>query len=179
MVDGRWIGGNTDIDGFLQPLLERTSLSGLRASILGGGGAARAAAVGLSLHGCLVRVHARTHAQAETVARLASVDVGPYPPARGSWDLLVNCTPVGMYPQVDETPMAADDLTGRYVYDLVYNPLETRLLREARRARCQTIGGLDMLVGQAMEQFLWWTGVGPSAQVMREAAAARLAEYAR
>ena len=60
---------------------------------------------------------------------------------------------------IDETPIAARHLTGRCVYDLVYNPPLTRLLREAAPAGCQTIGGLDMLVAQAHEQFDWWTGV--------------------
>jgi shikimate dehydrogenase len=179
VIDGRWHGGNTDIDGFLQPLLDRASLPGLRASILGSGGAARAAAVGLVASGCRVRVHGRNAAQAAQVAALASAHVGPYPPEPGSWDLLVNCTPLGMHPRVGESPMAAGDLTGRYVYDLVYNPSETRLLRDAGRAGCQTIGGLDMLVGQAREQFYWWTGMRPPAQVMREAATARLAEFER
>ena len=108
---------------------------------------------------------------------VTSAEVGPYPPERGSWDLLVNCTPVGMYPHVDETPVDAADLTGRYVYDLVYNPTGTRLLRDAARAGCQTIGGLEMLVAQAQEQFYWWTGVRPPAGVMREAALKRLAEF--
>ena len=91
--------------------------------------------------------------------------------------MLVNCTPVGMYPRVDETPIPATHLTGRYVYDLVYNPPETRLLKEAAEAGCQTIGGLDMLVAQAREQFLWWTGVSPSVEMMRAAAERQLAEF--
>jgi shikimate 5-dehydrogenase len=91
--------------------------------------------------------------------------------------VLVNCTPIGMYPRVDETPLAADLLTGRYVYDLVYNPTTTRLLREAALAGCQTIGGLEMLVSQAREQFHWWTGTKPAVGVMREAALKRLAEF--
>ena len=72
----------------------------------------------------------------------------------------------------------ADRLTGRYVYDLVYNPSVTRLLREAAARGCQTIGGLEMLVAQAREQFQWWVGARPPA-VMREAALKRLAELAR
>ena len=103
--------------------------------------------------------------------------VGPWPPAAGSWDLLVNCTPIGMHPQLDETPVAAAALTGRLVYDLVYNPPATRLLRDATAAGCQTIGGLDMLVAQAQEQFDWWTGAQPPAGVMRGAASKRLSEF--
>jgi shikimate 5-dehydrogenase len=64
------------------------------------------------------------------------------------------------------------------VYDLVYNPPATRLLRDAARMGCQTIGGLDMLVAQAHEQFQWWTGTRPPVGIMREAALKRLAEFA-
>ncbi len=103
--DGRWIGGNTDASGFLEPLQERVALAGLRASVLGAGGAARAVAVALASSGCAVRLHARNRQQAEETAMLTSVELGPWPPEPGSWDLLINCTPVGMYPRVDETPI--------------------------------------------------------------------------
>ena len=170
---------NTDVEGFLRPLAERVPLRGLIASILGGGGAARAVAVALTSSGCRVRVHGRNRANAEQVAAATATAGGPYPPEPGSWDLLVNCTPVGMHPHVDDTPLDAADLTGRYVYDLVYNPTRTRLLREAARDGCQTIGGLEMLVAQAEEQFHWWTGVRPPTGVMRQAALERLAEFMR
>jgi shikimate 5-dehydrogenase len=109
---------------------------------------------------------------------IVSGDAGPWPPEPGSWDLLVNCTPIGMHPDPDRTPVEAGALTGRLVYDLVYNPKTTRLLREAKAAGCQTIGGLEMLVAQAHEQFQWWTDVRPPAGVMRAAAERRLAEFA-
>ena len=83
---------------------------------------------------------------------------------------------MGMHPHLDETPIPADLLTGRLVYDLVYNPMTTRLLRDAASAGCETIGGLEMLVAQAHEQFRWWTGTRPAAGVMRAAALKRLAE---
>ena len=179
VADGRWIGGNTDAMGFLEPLQERVSLEGLRVSVLGAGGAARAVTVALASSGCLVRLHARNRAQAEEVAVLTPVELGPWPPEPGSWDLLINCTPIGLSPRVDETPVPKEQLTGRYVYDLVYNPTATRLLRDAAAVGCQTIGGLDMLVAQAREQFRWWTGTTPQAGVMRGAALERLAEFAR
>jgi 3-dehydroquinate dehydratase/shikimate dehydrogenase len=179
VVDGKWIGGNTDASGFLEPLQERIALNGLRAAVLGAGGAARAVIAALGSTGCSVRLHARNRAQAEEVAVMSSVEIGPWPPEPGSWDVLINCTPIGMYPRVDETPLPGDQLTGRHVYDLVYNPAMTRLLREAASAGCQTIGGLEMLVAQAREQFQWWTGTKPVTGVMREAALKRLAEFAR
>ena len=179
VVEGRWIGGNTDARGFLEPLQERVSLAGVRASVLGAGGAARAVIVALASSGCEARLHARKREQAEAIAALTPVKIGPWPPEPGSWDLLINCTPIGMYPRVDETPIAADALTGLHVYDLVYNPSTTRLLRDAAAMGCQTIGGLEMLVAQAREQFQWWTGSTPQTDVMRNAALERLAEFAR
>jgi shikimate 5-dehydrogenase len=167
--------------GFLEPLQERLPLAGagLRASVLGAGGAARAVTVALASSGCSVRLHARNREQAEEVAILTPVEIGPWPPEPGSWDLLINTTPMGTYPHVDDTPIAKEHLTGKYVYDLIYNPSVTRLLRDAAAMGCQTIGGLEMLVAQAREQFQWWTGAKPQAGVMREAALKRLAEFAR
>lgn len=175
---GRWAGMNSDVPGFLQPLIERqVPLAGLRASILGAGGSARAAALALVSTGAIVTIHARDRAKAEAVAQLAGASAGAYPAPRGSWDLLVNCTPLGMHPRIGDTPMPADNLTGGLVYDLIYNPQETRLLKDAAAAGCATIGGLDMLVAQAVEQFQWWTGRRPSAASMRDAALARLSEF--
>ena len=178
-MDGRWIGGNTDAAAFLRPLRDRVPLAGTRIAVLGSGGSARAVVAALAGTDARISVHARSRARAEEVAMTASGSVGPLPPEPGSWDLLVNCTPVGMFPDVGATPIEAAALTGRYVYDLIYNPPTTRLLREAAAAGCQTIGGLEMLVAQAAEQFEWWTGVKPPAGVMREAALKRLAEFMR
>src|SRR5205823_4089856 len=117
-----------------------------------------------------VTVHARDRQRADRVASLSGASSGDWPPARGTWDVLVNCTPIGMHPHLEETAIAAADLRDGVVYDLVYNPEVTRLLREAAAAGCQTIGGLDMLVAQAMEQFRWWTSIAAPAAVMRAAA---------
>jgi 3-dehydroquinate dehydratase/shikimate dehydrogenase len=176
---GRWTGDNSDGQGFLDPIREQLPLTGLRASLLGAGGAARGVAIALASNGAAVTVHARNPARAADVAALVSGSVGAWPPEPGGWNVLVNCTPVGMYPYVDETPLAADRLAPGIVYDLVYNPPATRLLREAGAAGCRTIGGLEMLVGQARQQFEWWTGVRPSTSVMREAAARRLLDFTR
>ncbi|MDR1990132.1 MAG: shikimate dehydrogenase [Acidobacteriaceae bacterium] len=174
----RWIGTNTDVAGFLAPLQARhTHFAGLRASILGAGGSARAAALALSSVGASVTLHARDARRAEVVAQELGARAASFPPAAGSWDLLVNCTPVGMHPNVTATPIEASHLTGAMVYDLIYNPVETRLLQDARAMGADTIGGLDMLVAQAVEQIEWWTGVRPSGDIMRAAALARLSEF--
>jgi shikimate dehydrogenase len=175
---GRLLGTNTDAAGFLQPLADRgVALRGARAAIAGAGGSARAVAVALASSGADVTVHARDRAKAEDVALIAGGQVGAWPVGPGSWDLLVNCTPVGMHPRVDATPVAPSSLTGQYVYDLIYNPETTALLRDASVAGCATIGGLEMLVAQAHEQFHWWTQTRVGTGVMREAAARRLAEF--
>jgi 3-dehydroquinate dehydratase/shikimate dehydrogenase len=177
--DGRWIGGNTDASAFLTPLRDRVNLRGARVAVLGAGGAARAVAVALGASDAQVTVYARNPAKAREVAMTASGPGAAHPPPPDSWDVLVNCTPVGMYPRSNDTPLDASLLTGRHVYDLVYNPSVTRLMREAANAGCQAIGGLEMLVAQALEQFEWWTGTKPPSGVMREAALKRLAEFMR
>jgi shikimate dehydrogenase len=176
--DGQWSGDNTDARGFLEPFGDARSLVGARASLLGAGGAARGVAIALATSGAQVCVHARNPQQAADVAALVAGAVGPWPPQPGSWDLLVNCTPIGMHPHVNDTPMPAGLLTTGTVYDLVYNPQRTRLLEEAERAGCRTLGGLEMLVGQARQAFEWWTNVRPSAAVMRDAAIDKLTQFA-
>jgi 3-dehydroquinate dehydratase / shikimate dehydrogenase len=171
-----WRATNTDVDGFLAPLRPKLPLSGIRAAVLGGGGAARAAARALRREGATVTVCARRGEQAEHIAAALDVQAAAWPPAPGSWDLLVNATPVGTAPAVDDTPWPGARFDGRFVYDLVYNPPVTRLLREAATAGCATLGGLDMLVAQAQQQFLLWTGRLPDAGVMRAAAARDLEE---
>jgi 3-dehydroquinate dehydratase / shikimate dehydrogenase len=171
-----WEGRNTDIQGFLAPLFAHGPLDGRRATVLGAGGAARGVALGLRDAGARVTITARRPDQAAAVADALGVESAPWPPAPGTWDLLVNATPVGTAPDTDRSPVAADRLDGGLVYDLVYNPPRTRLLADAAGRGCHTLGGLDMLVAQAHAQHTWWTGRHPPADVMRDAAIARLEE---
>ena len=172
-----WVGLNTDVPGFLAPLDAHGDVGGVRSTVLGAGGAARAVAVALASRGGRVTVCARRPERAAVVARLADGTVGTLPPRPGSWDLLVNTTPVGTAPGVTATPVPAASLCGgRTVYDLVYNPGRTRFLREAAAVGCETIGGLDMLVEQAVRQFEWWSGSRPPAELFRTAALTALQE---
>jgi 3-dehydroquinate dehydratase/shikimate dehydrogenase len=152
-------------------------LKGRRVAVLGAGGSARAVAFALSSAGADISVHARDEERARRLAELVTAGVGAWPPPAGSWDVLVNCTPVGTYPNVNDSPIPASSLTGELVYDLVYNPERTQLLRDASARGCRTIGGLDMLIAQAGEQFFWWTGIEPPLDVMRDAARRRLLEF--
>ena len=176
----RWLGCNTDVTGFLAPLESTLRVRGIRAAILGAGGAARSVSVALASAGVRVTIAARRQDQAQSVAALTGAAVTAWPPDPASWDLLVNTTPVGTSPNSAVSPLPNDYLFhgGGVVYDLVYNPPHTRLLQDAARAGCRTIGGLDMLVAQAQAQFEWWTGRKPPDKVMRDAAVARLQERA-
>jgi 3-dehydroquinate dehydratase / shikimate dehydrogenase len=168
--DGRWLGTNTDIAGFLAPLAGRMALRGARACVLGAGGAARAVAIALADSGAHVTISARRPEAAAEVADLVSGRVAPLPPPGGTWDLLVNASSAGAGPD-GASPMRGAPLDGRLVYDLVYNPVDTALLLDARAAGCATIGGLDMLIAQAERQFELWTGQRPPAGVFAAAAA--------
>jgi 3-dehydroquinate dehydratase/shikimate dehydrogenase len=174
----RWRARNTDAEGFLSPLesaMGPRPMRGARATVLGAGGAARTVVSALTSIGMQVTVSARRDAQAREVAAFAQATTGSWPPAPGSWDLLVNTTPVGTAPGLDDSPVPDDfSFDGHLVYDLVYNPPRTRLLGDAAQSGCRTLGGLEMLVAQAQAQFEWWTGQRPDADVMRAAALRRL-----
>lgn len=169
---GVWQATNTDVDGFLEPLRVQWQrpLADVRASVLGAGGAARAVIVALSSNGARVTVHARREEQARELASTFSVASGPFPPAPGSWDVLINCTPLGGASLRSASPMPEGAFTGSLVYDLTYGAADAPLLRDARAAGLATIDGLAMLVAQAERQFEWWTGQRPERGVMERAA---------
>jgi 3-dehydroquinate dehydratase/shikimate dehydrogenase len=172
--DGRWIGANTDVHGFLAPLVGRIALKGVRATVLGAGGAARGVAIALADEGARVTVSARNDAAAREIAELVGGVVGTFPPRPGSWDVLVNTTPAGSLAS-PENPIAGTPLDGEIVFDLVYVPAETQLLADARAQGCMTIGGLEMLVAQAERQFELWTGERPPRGLFAQAASRRTA----
>ena len=172
--DGRWAGFNTDADGFLEPLRKRLPrLTGLRALVLGAGGAARAVGLALRREGARVAISARRPDTARTVAGAIDAEVAPWPPPAGSWDLLVNATPVGSAADRASVPYEGP-FDGQLVYDLVYDPDPTELMTRAARSGCQTIGGLEMLVAQAERQFELWTGQAPPAGLFAGAAASAI-----
>jgi shikimate dehydrogenase/3-dehydroquinate dehydratase type I len=175
--DAGWEGENFDAAGFLEPLDRRGSLRGCRGVVLGAGGAARAAAWALRTNGASVQISARRAERAATVARALGVEAVGWPPAPG-WDLLVNATPVGTWPDTDVSPLARPLINGGLVYDLVYNPPDTTLMRWAREAGLEVMSGVDMLVGQACRQFEWWFDRRAPALDVRRAALDWLARHA-
>ena len=100
-------------------------------------------------------------------------DAGAWPPPARSWDLLVNCTPLGGAAARGETPLPGGPFDGRLVYDLTYGDSETPLVRDARTAGCLAVDGLPMLIAQAERQFEWWTGQKAPDGVMKAAAQKR------
>jgi 3-dehydroquinate dehydratase / shikimate dehydrogenase len=178
--DGRLRGLTTDGAGVLGPLEKRAPVKGRSVVIVGAGGAARAAAFALRAHGARVTVVARS---ADQAAQLAG-DVGCAHGALGDlqrypWDVLINATPLGSRDSLDETPVPAGlHRPGSVVFDMVYDPVETRLLREALAAGCTIVGGLEMLLAQAVPQFEAWTGRQAPLDAMKSAAIVAVQERA-
>ena len=176
--DDQLLGYNTDAAGFIAPLREAfESLRDARCAVVGAGGAARACVWALKREGAHVTVLAREKSKAEYLAQTFGVQAGLIPLATfKEFDVVINTTPLGTRDKSeDESIASAEQLQGvRLAYDLVYNPPGTKFLREAAVAGCQLLGGIEMLLAQAVEQFKFWTGQQPDLQVMRAAAFARL-----
>ncbi|MBI3040528.1 MAG: shikimate dehydrogenase, partial [Chloroflexi bacterium] len=178
-------GYNTDASGWLQALLERgVAPEGKNIVILGAGGAARAISFILAERGARLVILNRPSGLdgakklANRISRIFTREVEVLALNRenlarvlGKADILVNATRVGMSPDADQTPVDADRLrSGLTVFDIVYNPIKTRLLREAEMAGAEIIGGLDMLVWQGALAFEKWTGQKAPIKLMKEAA---------
>jgi len=139
--------------------------------VLGAGGAARAVAFGLKKKGVEVTVTSRTVDRARKIAaEVGCKSVEWAARHRMPYDCIVNATPVGMHPNVDESPYDKEHLRPyMVVFDTVYNPENTLLIKEARGAGCRTVTGVEMFVRQAAIQYRIWNGAEPPPQVMREA----------
>jgi 3-dehydroquinate dehydratase/shikimate dehydrogenase len=169
--DGTLQGSSTDGSGVLVPLKKRLDVKGKPVVIVGAGGAARAAAFALHRKKAQVTLLARDPAKAAVVATAVGCEYGDLSTiGNRTWDVLINATPIGGMATVKDTPVPASCLRrGTVVFDMVYVPQQTRLLREAQAAGCQIIGGLEMLLAQAVGQFETWTGTEAPGDVMLEA----------
>jgi 3-dehydroquinate dehydratase/shikimate dehydrogenase len=175
--EGRLIGYNTDVRGAMEPLQTVCELNGEDCGVIGAGGAARAVIYGLLERGARVTVFARNSRAALSISQSFGVSISPIESlASSNVRVVINTTPVGMRGHSEgSSPLPGDALQGRLiVYDLVYNPLETKLLIDARVAGCRTISGLEMLIAQAALQFELWTGKKPPIEEMRSAALAKI-----
>jgi shikimate dehydrogenase len=181
--NGELTGYNTDASGFLQALrAQGVEPDGKTIIIVGAGGAAKGISFILAGAGASLVILNRTLSRAEELAsqieryyqrKVAAMTLNEatLEKAFDGADVIVNTTSVGMIPDIDRTPVPGNLLDSRLVVsDIVYNPLETRLLREARAAGARTVDGLDMLVWQGVLAFEKWTGQKAPYEVMKQAA---------
>jgi len=173
---GRLYGYNTDYVGVLRALERRMPLRGSRVLIVGAGGAARAVAFALARAGSSVCVCARRQERAKSLARAAGGEAVARVRLRSEFfDAIVNATPVGMHPSVDDSPLEARELNCRLVFDTIYRPRVTRLLQLAARRGIEIVSGVEMFVAQGAAQWEIWTGERAPVEAMRRAVVAALA----
>jgi 3-dehydroquinate dehydratase / shikimate dehydrogenase len=158
-ADGKLYGFNTDVAGVVRPLERRMRLKGARILVLGAGGAARAAVFGLVEQGAEVYIVNRTHEKAVALARKAKAHVLKQNVlAKQRFDAIINTTPCGMTGIKQPLPVKENELNASLIFDMVYTPIETPLLKLARSRGIAVISGLEMFVQQGARQFEIWTG---------------------
>jgi len=180
LTNDRLFGKNTDAAGFKQALNDaEINPSGLDVLIIGSGGAAKAVSYSLIESVNRLTIFNRTKQNADQLVNTLKKDSKSQIIAKKlnefnlaneikNIDLLINATPVGMYPSHHESVVSPDmfhkDMT---VFDLIYNPLETQLIKDAKIAGCKTLNGLDMLINQGALAFEWWTKKKPNTNLMK------------
>ncbi len=174
------VGYNTDMVGAVEALKEQVpTLRGKRILVLGAGGAARAVVYGCLLEGANISIWNRTQSRAEELAAEIKEGFGPVDVQKRidlvGFDILINATPVGMHPKVDETPVTSGIPSNLTVMDIVYNPLETKLLKTASEWGAKTVSGLEMFVRQGAESLRIW-GYEPSGSVVNKMRRAAIEE---
>ncbi len=168
--DGHLSGYNTDCLGAVNALLEKTDIKGRNVIMIGAGGAARAAAFGILAEGGKLKIVNILQDEGEALAKDLGVDYYPLQDYTDyDCDILINATPLGMVPDVDIMPLEPAYLSkNMVVMDIVYNPIKTRLLKEAEKIGCVTVDGVSMFVYQGVAQFEMWTGEKAPVNSMRQ-----------
>ena len=167
---GRWRGANTDAEAVSGPLSRMIRLADATALIAGNGGAARAAACALASAGARVALTGRNPDRVRALARATGAEMLLAERLAGRhFDIVINATPVGMWPEVNDSYFKGE-IPGEIVFDMVYNPLETMLIRRAREQGKQVVPGLKMFIEQAVRQFELWTGENAPRGPMESAA---------
>jgi 3-dehydroquinate dehydratase / shikimate dehydrogenase len=167
---GKLYGYNTDYVGVLRALERRMPLRGSRVLIVGAGGVARAVAFALAQAGASVCITARRPARAKSLAKAVGGEaVARTRLKREFFDAIVNATPVGMHPHVAHSPLNANELNCRLVFDTIYRPRLTRLLQLAALRGIETVSGVEMFVAQGTAQWEIWTGERAPLAAMRAA----------
>ncbi len=176
--NGRLVGYNTDCSGAIRALSAKTTIKDKNVTVIGAGGAARAIGFGVKSEGGRLTIVNRSKENGEKLAR--DLDAAFIPLAEVhqlSCDILINTTSVGMTPHVDDIPLSKELLDNHMVVmDIVYNPLNTRLLSEAGKIGCTTVDGASMFIYQGAEQFELWTNIKAPVAIMKLAVLAALDE---
>lgn len=164
------IGYNTDCDGAMQALKKKTKIKGKKAVIIGAGGSARAIAYGLKEEGTNITILNRTADNAKSIADDFNCNYGSLGNLINiNYDILINTTPIGMHPNINDSPIPENSIKKEaIVFDIVFNPFKTKLLKEAEEKGCITIPGFEMLVHGNALQFKLWTGKDAPEGLMRK-----------
>jgi shikimate dehydrogenase len=166
---GKLTGYNTDWKGGVEPL-KKYDITDKNVGIIGAGGAAHAIAFGIKKNKGNLTIINRSRRSGEKLSSLFDsdfLDINKI--EKDAFDIIINTTPVGMTPGIDNTPIKKELLNNKMVVmDIIYNPIETRLIKEAKEIGCATIDGLSMFLNQGAEQFEIWTGIKPSIKLMRD-----------
>jgi len=172
--DGKLEAYNTDYAGALDAIksgmrISKAKMNGLPVAVVGAGGVSRAIVAGLSDAGAQIRIYNRTVEKAQKLAAEFNCEFAPLDDIKNiDAKLLINCTSIGMHPNVEATPIPAESLKrGMAVFDTVYNPAQTLLLKQAKKKRIKNIDGVSMFVNQAMAQFKLFTNQDGNAELMR------------
>ncbi|MEM3952735.1 MAG: shikimate dehydrogenase [Nitrososphaerota archaeon] len=186
---GELVGYNTDIDGIINSLKDVEYDNCGRALVIGAGGAARAAIVALRNLGLediivcnrrLWRAAALVRKFRNDHLKMKAISISEASRYSRNASIIINATPIGMWPNVDETPLNSHEISrNAVVLDLVYNPLKTKLIIEAEKAGAKTITGLKPLIEQAAKAFMLWTSIDPPRELMWSVAEKTLKEIFR
>jgi 3-dehydroquinate dehydratase/shikimate dehydrogenase len=168
--DGSLYGSNTDYVGVLRALEAKIQLRRSRVLVFGAGGSARSAAFALARAGAQIAICARREKMGKNLARAVGGEfLGRRALRSEKFEVIVNATPVGMYPHTKISPLAARELNCRIVMDLIYRPMETELLKIARKKAISTISGVEMFLAQGFAQWELWTAKSAPEDAMRRA----------
>lgn len=178
--NGMLIGRNTDAKAAKKALLDAGfKLDGKKILVLGAGGAARGICYAIGKYAREIVVANRSINRAKSLAKFYNkhfkITIKGINFTKNilkneieTSDILINATPVGMYPKVNQSPILMEHLHNRLnVFDLVYNPIETQFIKDAKAIGCKTLGGVDMLVNQGALSFEWWTNKKPNLKLMK------------
>ncbi len=178
--NGKLIGSNTDCEGAIRALEEKTKIEEKRVIVVGAGGAARAIAFGLKMKKAKIKIINRTKDHAQTLAKEVGAEYGDLTDLSEikNSDILIHAATTGMHPNSNDSLVPKEYLhKNLVVFDIVYNPKETKLIKDAEKVGCQIIYGYKMLLYQAVAQFELFTGVKAPVEVMEKALLRGLAKY--